>query len=249
VPAWRRALALAMPFVVCALFFVCAARGWWIAAVACTMVLTFITYGSTSHDLVHRTLVLPRGLEDALLCAMELICFRSGHAYRYTHLHHHASFPADDDIEAEAAKMTFARAMFGGVALQPRLWLFAWRRARHERAWIGGEAIAVMAMLAACIAAIPITIAPAVYAALMIAGSWTFPIVTAWIPHIAAGTTELTRTRLFRGLVLELIAVEHLYHLEHHLYPRVPHQNWRRLARRLDPYFETAGIAPVKLFF
>jgi beta-carotene hydroxylase len=249
VPAWRRALALAMPFAVCGLFFICAARGWWIAAVACTMVLTFITYGSTSHDLVHRTLVLPRVLEDALLCAIELICFRSGHAYRYTHLHHHASFPADDDIEAEAAKMTFARAMLDGVALQPRLWRFAWRRARHERAWIGGEAAAVVALLAACIAAIPITIAPAVYAALTIAGSWTFPIVTAWIPHIAAGTTELTRTRLFRGLVLELIAVEHLYHLEHHLYPRVPHQNWRRLARRLDPYFETAGIAPVKLFF
>ncbi len=249
VPAWRRALALAMPFAVCAAFFVCGARGWYVAALACTMVLTFITYGSTSHDLVHRTLALPRPLEDVLLCAMELICFRSGHAYRFTHLHHHASFPADDDLEAEAAKMTFVQAMFDGVALQPRLWLFAWRRARHERGWILGEAIAIVAMLAASIAVIPITPLPAIYAALMIAGSWTFPIITAWLPHIAAGTTELTRTRLFRGLVLEMLAFEHLYHLEHHLYPRVPHQNWRRLARRLDPYFATAGIAPVKLFF
>src|ERR1043165_2503031 len=113
----------------------------------------------------------------SLLCAMELICFRSGHAYRTTHLHHHASFPADDDIEAEAAKMPFTRAMFDGVALQPRLWLFAWRRARHERTWILGEAVAVVALLAASIAVVPLTIAPAVYAALMIAGSWTFPII------------------------------------------------------------------------
>lgn len=249
VPAWRRALALAMPFAVCAAFFVCGARGWWLAALGCTMVLSFITYGSTSHDLVHRTLALPRAAEDALLCAMELICFRSGHAYRFTHLHHHASFPADDDLEAEAAKMTFVRAMFAGIALQPRLWLFAWRRARHERAWIAGEGIAVVALLAASIASIPLTPLPAVYAALMIAGSWIFPIITVWIPHIATGESELTRTRLFRGIVLELLAAEHLYHLEHHLYPRVPHQNWRRLARRLDPTFSTAGIKPVKLFF
>ena len=249
VPAWRRALALAMPFAVCAAFFVVAARGWWLAALACTMVLTFITYGSTSHDLVHRTLTLPRGLENALLCAMELISFRSGHAYRFTHLHHHASFPADDDLEAEAVQMSFVRALFNGIAMQPRLWLFAFRRAHHERAWIVAEGIAVIALLLASLAVIPLTPLPAIYAALMIAGSWTFPIITVWIPHLPNGDSELTHTRLFRGVVIEVIAAEHLYHLEHHLYPRVPHQNWRRLARRLDPYFATAGIEPVKLFF
>jgi len=249
VPAWRRAVALAMPFAVCAAFFVAGARGWWLAALACTMVLSFITYGSTSHDLVHRTLGLPRGLENALLCAMELITCRSGHAYRFTHLHHHASFPSDDDLESEAVRMSFLGALFNGILMQPRLWLFAFRRAKQERAWIVGEGIAVVAMLIAAIALLPLTPLPAVYAALMIAGSWIFPIITVWIPHNANGHDELTQTRLFRGAFLRLLAFDHLYHLEHHLYPRVPHQNWRRLAQRLDPYFSTAGIEPVNLFF
>ena len=57
------------------------------------------------------------------------------------------------------------------------------------------------------------------------------------------------RTLLFRGKVLSLIAVEHLYHLEHHLYPQVPHHNWPKLARRLDPYFKAAGVTPIVLGF
>jgi beta-carotene hydroxylase len=64
-----------------------------------------------------------------------------------------------------------------------------------------------------------------------------------------AGTTELTQTRLFRGKVLSVIAAGHLYHLEHHLYPQVPHHHWPQLARRLDPHFARLEIEPVTLLF
>jgi beta-carotene hydroxylase len=102
---------------------------------------------------------------------------------------------------------------------------------------------------AAAIASLPQTPWPAIYVALMIAGSWIFPIVTVVIPHDASGSNELTQTRLFRGRVLSLIALEHLYHLEHHLYPRVPHHNWPELARRLDPHFAARGLRAIKLFW
>src|SRR5947208_1195131 len=202
VPVWRRALSAAFPFVLVALFFLFAARGWWIAALACPVVLSFVTYGSVSHDLVHRTLRLPHWLNEILLCAMELVAFRSGHAYRFTHLHHHARFPHDDDVEGEAARMPLARGVADGIAHQPRLWWFAFRHAPHERRWIVGEGIAVVALLAGSIAAIPVTPLPAIYAALMIMGTWIFPIVTVIIPHDPSGKTELTQTRLFRGKVL-----------------------------------------------
>ena len=104
-------------------------------------------------------------------------------------------------------------------------------------------------MLAASVAVLPIMKAPFVYAALMIMGSWIFPVITAYIPHDARGTTELTQTKLFRGKVLSLVALEHLYHLEHHLYPGVPHHNWPELAVRLDPFFEREGLRPIKLLF
>jgi beta-carotene hydroxylase len=31
-------------------------------------------------------------------------------------------------------------------------------------------------------------------------------------------------------------------HLEHHLYPQVPSHHLAELARRLDPFFEQAGV-------
>ena len=71
--------------------------------------------------------------------------------------------------------------------------------------------------------------------------------VTSYIPHDASGRNELEQTRVFRGRLLSILAVEHLYHLEHHLYPSIPHQNWPSLARRLDPYFDRVGIKPVRL--
>jgi beta-carotene hydroxylase len=89
----------------------------------------------------------------------------------------------------------------------------------------------------------------AVYAALMVMGSWVIPLVTSYLPHDPAGRTPLSQTRLFRGRVASVVALEHLYHLEHHLYPAVPHHNWPKLARRLDPYFQASGVKPVVLGF
>lgn len=249
VPRWRLVLTLTTPFALTALFFVFASREWWIAALACPVLLSFLTYGSISHDLVHRNLGIPRWLNETLLCAIELIAFRSGHAYRSVHLHHHAHFPAEDDLEGAAARMSFWRALVEGVTLQPRLWMFAMKRNGRDRVWMIGEASAVIVLLLASIAVIPRTPLPFAYAALMIAGSWIFPLITAYIPHIAAGDVELHQTKLFRGRVLSIVALEHLYHLEHHLYPQIPHHNWPALARRLDPYFQREGIQPIRLWF
>lgn len=248
VPAWRRMLTLTMPFLLATLFFVLAARRLWLGSLLCAMAMTFITYGSISHDLVHRNLRLPRWLNEVLLCAIELITFRCGHAYRIVHLHHHARFPSRDDLEGSAAAMSWWRALLEGPILQPRLLWFALRSGR-DRAWIIGEATAVTVLFAIAIALIPVTIIPAAYAALMIAGSWVFPIITAYIPHVATGESDLTQTKLFRGTALAILGAQHLYHLEHHLYPQVPHHNWPELARRLDPHFERAGLVPVKLLF
>jgi beta-carotene hydroxylase len=249
VPAWRRAVSLVAPFVLTALFFVLAAQGEWVAAIASPVLLSFLTYGSISHDLVHRNLGLPKWLNEILLTLIELLAFRSGHAYRAVHLHHHARFPADDDLEGAASRMSLPRALIEGIGLQPRLWFFAMRNEGAHRRWALFECIASATLFGASLVALPITKAPIAYAALMIMGSWIFPLITAYIPHDAHGTTELTQTKLFRGKVLSVVALEHLYHLEHHLYPGVPHHNWPELAVRLDPYFERAGLKPTKLLF
>lgn len=56
---------------------------------------------------------------------------------------------------------------------------------------------------------------------------------------------DLSQTRRFRGVAARVGRDDHLYHLEHHLYPAVPHHRWRDLARRLDPHLDRAGVPAV----
>jgi beta-carotene hydroxylase len=225
--------------------FVLAVRGLWVPAVGCLMALSFVTYGSVSHDLVHRNLGLPRRANDAVLVLVEMLALRSGTAYRLAHLHHHSRYPAEDDVEGAASKMTLFGSLLEGVRFQAKLFAWAWKtRPRYRRA-LAAEGAVIAALYAGSVAALPSTPAPLVYAALMTAGAWIIPLITSYIPHDpAGGDAPVHQTRAFRGVVVRLLALEHLYHLEHHLYPAVPHHNWRELARRLDPYWRKPVFGP-----
>src|SRR5262245_10481889 len=93
ISAARRTFSLTMPFVWIGLYFLFATWRWWPLAVACLVCLSFVTYGSISHDLVHGNLGLRRRTNGFLLSLIELLALRSGHAYRAAHLHHHARYP------------------------------------------------------------------------------------------------------------------------------------------------------------
>lgn len=242
---WQVARAIALPVGAAAGYWIFAGYGAWPLAVVSLVVLSFATYGSTSHDLVHGSLGLRRLPNDLLLSLIELLALRSGHAYQAAHLHHHARFPHEDDIEAEAARMSLFRALLEGVVFQFRIYAWSLRSPRARRGWIIAEGAAVATLVIGAVAALPWTIVPAVYVGLMVAGSWSIPLITSYLPHDPAGADPLQQTRRFRGWLARLVAFDHLYHLEHHLYPAVPHQNWPRLARRLDPWLDAVGVASV----
>ena len=241
-------LSLIFPFALTLGFFSFSLIGWWAMALLCPVLLSFFTYASISHDLVHRTLGLPKALNESLLCAIELLALRSGHAYRASHFHHHAKFPAEDDLEGAAASMSLLQALLDGITLQVRIWRQA-VASEANRLWIRGEGAAILILISLSLLALPWTVLPAIYCGLVIAGSWVYPFMTSWVPHDASGTSELTQTRLFRGQVVRYLAIEHLYHLEHHLYPQVPHHRWPDLAERLDPHFQKLGLRPTILWF
>jgi beta-carotene hydroxylase len=246
----QRAFTLAQPFIFAGIYFYAAFTGHWAVAVGCAVYLSFVTYGSTSHDLVHRNQGLSQRANELFLTLIELLAIRSGHAYRMAHLHHHARFPEENDIEAGAAKKSFWGAILDGTTFHFRLWRWALKRSRgHERRLILAEGWAALVLILTSILLCRITPIPIVYVILMITGAWITPLVTSYIPHDPSGRNGLEQTRVFRGKMLSLIAMEHLYHLEHHLYPSVPHQNWPRLAKRLDPYFARVGIKPIQLWW
>src|SRR5258708_17955873 len=108
VSAARRIRSLSLPFLGFVAYLLSASSGCWPLAVLATMFMSFVTYGSISHDLVHRTLGLSRRMNDAFLSLIELLAVRSGHAYQAAHLHHHARFPHDDDVEGSAAPISLS---------------------------------------------------------------------------------------------------------------------------------------------
>jgi len=244
VPSSRRALIIVRPFLAFLGYWVFATVGWWPLALGSLAAMMFLTYASTSHDYVHRTLGLPRHINEALLALTELLGLRSGHAFRITHLHHHRRFPHVDDIEAYTAAQGFGRALLWGPGHQTRLFLWAWRRANPtERAWMAVEAGAILAVLTAATTATP----AALYALLVITSGWLYPLATVWWPHRSHGDSALEHTRAFRGRLIPALFLQHTYHLEHHLYPMVASVNWKELARRLEPHLRQAGVEPVRL--
>ena len=246
----RRVVALACPFLCFGAYFLFAATGHYPLALLAVVVLSFITYGSVSHDLVHANLGLPAGVNRGLLSLVELMMLRSGSVYRIVHLNHHATYPdPKDDPEGAAARFGLARALWDGVVFQFKLGRWAWKRAgAGERRWMLAEWCGIGAIVGASVAVMALTPIPLAYCGLVYAGSWIIPLITSYLVHDPEGDHVLRQTRLYRGAFYSIVALDHLYHLEHHLYPQVPHQNWKRLARRLDPHLQKAGIEPRRVF-
>ena len=236
-----------LPFLFFSLYFLFASQGYWVIAILCTMAFSFATYGSTSHDLVHKNLGINRISNEILLTVLEGLALRSGHAYRLSHLHHHNRFPHEDDIEGAASKMTLFRTLLEGVIFQVKIYFWALQNVKNktQQILIIGEGILVVTFILFSIYMLPVTSVYFVYVCLMIAGSWIIPLVTSYLVHAPFGKDELEQTKLFRGKFYRILSFEHLYHLEHHMYPMVPHKNWVTLAKRLDPYFKKHNIKPV----
>jgi beta-carotene hydroxylase len=245
----QRLCSLASPFLWCAAYFLFAMFDQWLLAILCLIALSFVTYGSVSHDLVHRNLGLSRRWNDRFLCVIELLMLRSGHAYQAAHLHHHARFPHDDDIEAARASRSLTGAILEGFVGQFRIWFWAVRNPKASRHWVIAEGILVMVVVCLSFPSLLFTPIIAIYTGTLIVGSWIIPFVTSYLPHNPNEKSCLLQTRVFRGVIASVLALEHLYHLEHHLYPAVPHHHWPLLAKRLDPYLARAGVNPIRFWF
>ncbi len=240
-------LAVAVPFFCAAAYFAFASMDLYPAAVIMLILLSYFSYPSVSHDLVHRAYRLAPHLNQFLLSSIELLCLRSGVAYQIVHLKHHQCFPSHEDIEGRAAHMSFLNALFYGILFQPKIWLYVLKHNPPKKRLFLFEITMI-----ACIWIVAITLAntfPALllYCIIMHAGSWFIPLMTAYFPHRAEGEDEYAQTKRFRGKAFALLSLEHLYHLEHHLYPSVPHQNWPKLARQLDPHLDEKKAEAITL--
>ncbi|MFI0408552.1 fatty acid desaturase family protein [Actinomadura sp. 3N508] len=240
----RRALTLSLPYAGIALFVAAWLAGWWWTTPLIAFGI-FVAVVTATHDVVHRSLGLGRRATESALFLLGAVLLESGHAYRTTHLQHHRTFPSDDDPEGYPADLSALGAILYGPVFLARLWWWAYGRSRAgQRLWLLAEAALPFAAVAAGVAWSRGLLA---YAVMMIVGSWVYPLLTVHLPHRHYGDTPLTQTRTLRGRVVPALFLELTYHLEHHLYPQVPSHHLARLARRLDPVLDEAGVKPWKV--
>ena len=246
---WESWMTVLLPLGVMGLYGVLVQLGLYAPAFGCIFYLSFVTYGSCSHDLVHANCGLSRKVSHFWLSVIELLMMRSGTVYRVVHLNHHRLFPDyERDPEGRASYYSLPRTLLEGPLLQPRLCVWALRNTtgrRRRRVII--ELFLLAAFAAVGVALWPVWPALLVYQILVIMGSWTIPLITSYLVHLPHGESPIQQTRLFRGVVFRVIALDHLYHLEHHLYPQVSHYRWRELAEILNPHFAQAKIAVVSV--
>lgn len=201
----------------------------------------FVAVVTATHDVVHRSLGLGRRASEWALFLLGAVLLESGHAYRATHLQHHRTFPSPDDPEGYPADLSALAAILYGPVFLLRLWWWAFRRNSAQRGWLLAEAAV---LFVAVLAGVFLWRGLLVYSVMMIVGSWVYPLLTVHLPHRNYGETPLHQTHTLRGRVIPAVFLELTYHLEHHLYPQVPSHNLARLGRRLDPFFEQAGVRP-----
>jgi beta-carotene hydroxylase len=242
----QRRLALARPFLGLFAYALAACAGWWWLT-PCLVFLIFVAIVTVTHDVVHGSLGLTRRQTEWALFILGAMLLESGHAYRLTHTQHHRVFPGEDDPEGEPARMSLWTAVLHGPLFLPKLWRWAYRKVRKDatqRHWLLAEAAWAFAVPVAGILLWPWTPAVLIYSLLAIVGSWSYSLLTVHLPHCDYGETPLTQTHTLRGTIIPALFLELTYHLEHHLYPQVPSHHLPELSRRLEPFFQQAGVKP-----
>jgi beta-carotene hydroxylase len=164
---------------------------------------------------------------------------RSGTTFKVVHLNHHNKYPDfKNDPEGRASYHSLWYSILIGPVFQLKLLFWSLQNSKKsERNLILLETVLIIMYLSLGVffrQSFPDLLRFQILAYL---GSWIIPLITSYLVHRPTEANKLTQTVLYRGIFFRFFAFDHLYHLEHHLYPGVPHQRWPELAKILNPYF------------
>ena len=243
---WQRWQPIFMPYIYVAGFLVSAHLGNWSFA-ALFLVMLFSACSTSTHDVLHGSLGFNRQITEWLLFFLGLPILESGHAYRATHLKHHRSFPEHDDIEGEAAHLPIWKVLLTGPFFLPRLWLWAYRNQPSARKWLWVEASLMPLSLAIGVVLLPFSVAPMSFVVLVVLASWFYPVFAVNLPHRGFESERVRQAWTLRGLIIPKLFLPLAYHLEHHLYPKIPSHNLPKLAKRLEPHLAHSGVRLIRV--
>jgi fatty acid desaturase len=229
-PAERlRELLLPIPWLLVALL--AAQRNAWVLALLGSFYF-FLAGLRLVHDTFHGNLGLRTWANDVILLVLSALMLGSMHAVRLTHLQHHRECLGPNDIEGTWARRNAAGALVWGIIFPIQLHLAALCLASLRQVrWI----VAELALSGGWIAAALGTEDPLVsyHVGAMAVGQMLTGFFAVWtVHHDCDRWQQIART--LRHRLKSAVVFNMFYHLEHHLYPRVPTCHLPTLAERLD---------------
>lgn len=212
--------------------FLFAARGWWIAALACSFVF-FLVGLRIVHDAHHHNLGLSRSGDDAVMLFLSVLMLSSMHAVQFNHLRHHRHCMDDEDLEAWSARLPGYKAILFGPIFPFMLHHAALTRGTSAvKRWTFVE-LSLATVWASSVMWIFDIAFLKYHIAVMLIGQCLTAFFAVWTVHHDCDRSHFI-ARTARGRWKSAATYNMFFHVEHHLFPGVPTRNLPELARRLD---------------
>ncbi len=193
----------------------------------------FLTGLRQVHNAFHYALGIPRAATEAVMFALSVVMLGSMHAVQFNHRLHHKHCLDDEDVEGMCARMPAWRALLLGVWFPLRMHAHALTRGGGRlRLWVAAE-LAANAVWVALVFGVWDVAALRYHVTAMAVGQCLTAFFAVWTVHHDCDRSHYI-ARTVRGWLKNAASFSMFYHVEHHLFPRVPTCRLPQLARRLD---------------
>lgn len=193
----------------------------------------FLTGLRQVHNAYHYALGIPRVACEWVMFLLSIIMLGSMHAIQWNHLRHHAHCLDEDDIEAMSARLPAWKAILIGPLFPIRLIGAALHGARCQQLhWIRAELAANLVVILVIVFILPLPFL-LFHLSAMVIGNCLTAFFAVWTVHHDCDRSHFI-ARTLRGRVMNAITFNMFFHIEHHLFPKVPTCHLPLLASRLD---------------
>jgi len=215
---------------------VLAQQGFIVLALFCSFIF-FLLGLRLVHGAFHHALGLPAFATDTVMAVLSLVMLGSMHAVRYNHLQHHKHCLDEHDVEGMCARLPAWLALLIGPWFPIRMHIHALRQSRwRDRGWMVAELSLGAAWIVIVFGLLDLSVLR-YHVVVMVIGQCLTGFFAVWTVHHGCDRSGLF-ARTLRGRFKNAVSFSMFYHLEHHLFPRVPTCRLAQLSERLD------GVCP-----